>query len=170
MKRRIIILTIMIVTASNFGYLAVSARMHALADTVAAEIEADDFDGEKIEPVEKMTEDAVERLFGPDINGYDPASEEYALMKRAGNMNLGDLFVLDKLFDGHSLLEPGRTSLGDLIILDQIMNNGRLFEDSGSLGLGDLFVLDRLFRKDDKILNADGGTLGDIFILDQLFN
>jgi len=168
MKRPIIILTITIMAASNFWYLAVSARMHELADTVALEVEADNDD--KNEPVEKMTEDTVERLFGPDINGYDPASEEYALMERAGNLNLGDLFVLDKLFDGHSLLESGRTSLGDLIILDQTMNNGRLFEDSGPLSLGDLFVLDRLFRKDSKILNPDGGALGDIFILDQLFN
>ncbi|OGF26290.1 hypothetical protein A2303_03780 [Candidatus Falkowbacteria bacterium RIFOXYB2_FULL_47_14] len=168
MKRPIIILTIIIMTASNFWYLAASARMHELADTVALEI--DDSADDKNKPIEGTAEDAVRRLFGPDINGYDPASEEYALMEQAENLNLGDLFVLDKLFDGHSLLEPGRTSLGDLIILDQIMNNGRLFEDNGPLGPGDLFVLDRLFRKDSKILNADGGALGDIFILDQLFN
>jgi len=85
---------------------------------------------------------------------------------------LGDLFILDRLFQINSDGTPGSaawTSLGDVFILDQLFGGGFL-NSAGSLGLGDLFVLDRLFRPSSSLLNPSITTLGDLFILDQLFN
>ena len=69
------------------------------------------------------------------------------ILRAENNFSLGDLFVLDRLFDEGAILDKDTTTLGDLFILD------RLFEDSdfitGSdkeLSLGELFVLDELFE------------------------
>jgi len=85
--------------------------------------------------------------------------------------SLGDLFLLDKLFDSHSsILEQEGTTLGDLIILDQLFNtDNSLFQNGKKLNLGELVVLDRLCNS-SPILKKDMIGLGDLFILDQLFN
>jgi len=85
----------------------------------------------------------------------------------SGSSDLGELFVLDRLFGG----DDTNANLGDIFILDQLFNDGTSGESggildtgSGSSDLGELFVLDRrLFG------NGDNANLGDIFILDQLF-
>ncbi|MFA5062191.1 MAG: LysM peptidoglycan-binding domain-containing protein [Patescibacteria group bacterium] len=62
--------------------------------------------------------------------------------------NLGNLFVLGRLFGGNQPM-----NLGDYLIMDQLFNNGAY----GSIG-------------GSGVVNTGGGTsLGDMFILDQLF-
>ncbi len=94
------------------------------------------------------------------------------------DMDLGDLFLLDRLFgDNSGIFGGGGTDLGDLIILDELfgndngifngnndvdLNGDNLF--NGDFDFGDLFILDRLFTGDNDV------DLGDLFILDQLFN
>ena len=82
----------------------------------------------------------------------------------SGSSDLGELFVLDRLFGG----DDTDANLGDIFILDQLFNDGTSGEsggilDTGSGGLGELFIMSRLFG------NGDNANLGDIFILDQLF-
>ena len=82
----------------------------------------------------------------------------------SGSSDLGELFVLDRLFGG----DDTNANLGDIFILDQLFNDGTSGEsggilDTGSGGLGELFIMSRLFG------NGDNANLGDIFILDQLF-
>src|SRR3989339_1697316 len=78
--------------------------------------------------------------------------------------NLGDLFVLSRLFGDNDTAD-----LGDIFILDQLFSSDKIVDNGGIIGgssssLGELFVLSRLFGDND---TAD---LGDIFILDQLFD
>lgn len=87
------------------------------------------------------------------------------------DFDLGDLFVLDRLFgnDGGIFTGGNNTSLGDLFILDQLFNGnggfgGGIFNGNDSnTSLGDLFIFDQLF--------GDSGDVGfgDLFVLDRLF-
>ncbi len=98
-----------------------------------------------------------------------------------GGSNLGDLFVLDRLFggDGGGSILGGSgdgNDLGDLIILDQLFGNGGLNGGNGLLGgtnggsLGDLIILDELFGNGGgDVLGGGSSDLGDLIILDQLF-
>lgn len=92
--------------------------------------------------------------------------------------NLGDLFILDKLFnngDGGILNSSNGSDLGDLFVLDRLFSgNGTNGNGTGILGgnsLGQLFVLDRLFGDNGGGLFDKSGNnnLGDLFILDRLF-
>ena len=172
MKFRIMIIWLISITALNFSYLIASAEKYELIGdkTAAATVPSGGQTESGRDPVltAPKSPPVIERLFGPDLAGYDPASEEYIRLEQSEKLNLSDLFVLDKLFNGQSALQADRSSLGDLFILDQLFNGGNFLKNS-RFDLGDLFVLDRLFRDDQNLLNRDNTNLGDILILDQLF-
>ena len=79
--------------------------------------------------------------------------------------DLGELFVLDALFD---VGDDNDTGLGDLFILDQLFGSNGINDGGigGGSDISDLFILDALFDIGDD----DNTGLGDLFILDQLFN
>ena len=82
------------------------------------------------------------------------------------NYSLGNLFVLDRLFDQGVKLDANNYNLGDLLILDRIFNNGATDKH---LNLGELIVLDRLFSG-QTILTPGDTTIGDLLVLDRIFN
>lgn len=82
--------------------------------------------------------------------------------------DLGELIVLDGLFDARNGDRSGRISdLGELIVLDNLFDaNGN---GSGRISdLGELIVLDNLFDGD----NGDSrvSDLGELIVLDNLFD
>lgn len=90
--------------------------------------------------------------------------------------NLGDLFILDRLFSNDTgVLDSGNTDLGDLFLLDRLFGNGNgvLNGTGGTNNLGDLIILDKLFNNDSILDNGgvfgNGTDLGDMIILDKLF-
>ncbi len=99
----------------------------------------------------------------------------------ATKTSLGDLVILDQLFNGNNALGVGNTSssnLGDLFMLNQLFGGGGTLFNSqtgaGSTNLGNLFVLDRLFSgngilNNGGILGSGTNNLGGLFVLDQLF-
>ncbi|MBI4708586.1 MAG: LysM peptidoglycan-binding domain-containing protein [Candidatus Portnoybacteria bacterium] len=95
----------------------------------------------------------------------------------SASTNLGDLFILDRLFDnGSGVLSGGDNDLGDLLVLDQLFgsDNGIFGGMTGdSSNLGNLIILDELFNN-DSIIGGNGimdsdNDLGDLIILDKLF-
>jgi len=92
--------------------------------------------------------------------------------------SLGDLIILDKLFNNNSGILGGGgiggndNDLGNLFMLNQLFGGGTsIFGNgivNGTNNLGNLFLLQELFGGDSVF---DGGSkdLGDLFVLDQLF-
>lgn len=85
------------------------------------------------------------------------------------NLTLGELFILDKIFDDDKILDGNITSLGDIYILNQLFGadgglaNGRLDD------IGNLLILNQLFGSESSLFGGEA-TLGNFFILDQLFH
>ena len=85
------------------------------------------------------------------------------------NLTLGELFILDKIFDDDKILDGNITSLGDIYILNQLFGadgglaNGRLDD------IGNLLILNQLFGGESSLFGGEA-TLGNFFILDQLFH
>jgi hypothetical protein len=105
--------------------------------------------------------------FAPAVSAAE-SSTTYVPVATSGT-NLGELFVLDRLFSGGSgVLGGGGTNLGNLFILNQLFNgSGGMNIGGGSLG--DLFVLDRLFSGSTNVLSGGNTSLGNLLVLDQLF-
>lgn len=93
--------------------------------------------------------------------------------------NLGDLIILDKLFNdndggllGDGLGGSDNNDLGDLFMLNQLFGNGTNIFGSGIVNgtnnLGNLFILQELFGG-DSVFDNGNKDLGDLFVLDQLF-
>ena len=59
------------------------------------------------------------------------------------NSNLGDLFVLDRLFNNDKGVLNNNTNLGDLYVLDRLFTNNNILGSNDNLGR--LFILNRLF-------------------------
>lgn len=90
---------------------------------------------------------------------------------KKNNIGMGNLLVLDELFDNDpGLLEKGTTTLSDLLVLDYLFNDGQLFGNNNNFGLNDLFAIDRLFGNNGGLLDSDQTTIKDLIILEQLFN
>lgn len=94
--------------------------------------------------------------------------------------NLGDLIILDRLFNddggngilGGNLGGDDDSDLGDLFMLNQLFGGGTNIFGAGIIGgtnnLGNLLILDELFGGDSVFDNGDK-DLGDLFVLSQLF-
>jgi hypothetical protein len=115
-------------------------------------------------------------VFAASIAMAKPAS---ANILGGSNYNLGDLIILNQLFDGNGLFNGGvgtgtGTNLGNLIILDRLFSDGGGILGGGGTDLGDLIILDQLFGGNGLFGNGAGtgtGTnLGNLIILERLFS
>lgn len=95
---------------------------------------------------------------------------------KTASYSIGDLFVLDNLFDndhktiGNSVA-INTTDLGDLFVLNALFNKHEFNSPLNQYDIGDLFVLDNLFNFNNKdLLDSGASSLKDLLILDQLFN
>jgi hypothetical protein len=103
------------------------------------------------------------------------ASENITTAAAAGNasgLDLGGLYVLDRLFDNDpsSLLDKGTTSLKDLLVIDYLFNGGKFFHRDHHFDLGQLFTIDRLLGNGNGLLAGNSTSLSDLIVLEQLFN
>lgn len=90
--------------------------------------------------------------------------------------NIGDLFVLDNLFDNSNKIinansTSNTTDPGDLFVLNALFNKYEFDSPQNQYDLGDLFVLDELFNfNNNNFLDSGFSSLKDLLILDKLFN
>jgi hypothetical protein len=99
--------------------------------------------------------------------------DSYAL---GGGTSLGQLIVLDKIFDNNGKSTFG--DLGELIVLDRIFGGGGFIGGTtrtgsggilGGSSLGQLIVLDKVFD-DGNGKKSTLSNIGELIVLDRLFS
>ncbi len=102
--------------------------------------------------------------------GHAPETAIASGNETAAGPTIGQLFILDRIFNDDDMLNRNETTLGDIYILDRLFGRDGASFDGQLNRMGNLLILNQLFGRTGSPILDGKATLGNLFILNQLFD